>query len=116
MSKPRKTLARARSLRSSMSPPEWLLWVRLRQRTPGLPSFRRQHPFDPYILDFYCPTAKLAVEIDGQSHGMGDRPAHDARREAFLIGRGLRVMHYPAELVLRDPDGVAQAVFEAARG
>jgi len=99
-----------------MSPPERLLWARLRHRTPGLPSFRRQHPFDPYILDFYCPSAKLAVEIDGQSHGMGDRPMHDVRREAFLTGLGLRVLRYPAELVMRDPNGVAQRYFDAALG
>ena len=116
MSGPRKTIERARSLRSSMTPPELLLWARLRHRTPGLPSFQRQHPLPPYILDFYCPAARLAIEIDGQSHGMGDRPAHDLRREQFLVERGVRVMRYPAELVMRDPNGVAQAIFDAARG
>ena len=69
----------------------------------------------PYILDFYCSAAKLVIEIDGQSHGMGDRPAHDLRRETFLIDQGLRVLRYPAELVMRDPNGVAQAIFDAAR-
>jgi len=81
-----------------------------------LPTFRRQHPFPPYILDFYCISANLAVEIDGQSHGMGDRPGHDVRRENYLVERGVRVMRYPAELVMRDPNGVAQAIFDAARG
>ena len=98
-----------------MTPPELLLWVRLRHRTPGLPTFRRQHPFPPYILDFYCVSAKLAVEIDGQSHGMGDRPAHDERREQYLIEHGVRVLRYQAELVMHDPNGVAQAIFDAAR-
>jgi len=115
MSGPRKTIERARSLRSSMTPPELLLWARLRHRTPGLPSFRRQHPMPPYILDFYCSAARLAIEIDGQSHGMGGRPAHDVRREKFLIDQGLRVLRYPAELVMRDPNGVAQAIFDAVR-
>jgi len=69
----------------------------------------------PYILDFYCSAARLAIEIDGQSHGMGDGPAHDLRREKFLIDQGLRVLRYPAELVMRDPNGVAQAIFDAAR-
>jgi very-short-patch-repair endonuclease len=97
-----------------MTPPEALLWVRLRVRAAGTPTFRRQHPCGPYILDFFCASAKLAIEIDGQSHGMGDRPEHDVRRERYLTERGLRVMHYPAELVMRDPNGVAQAIFEAA--
>jgi len=69
----------------------------------------------PYILDFYCSAARLAIEIDGQSHGMGGRPAHDVRREKFLIDQGLRVLRYPAELVMRDPNGVAQAIFDAVR-
>jgi len=69
----------------------------------------------PYILDFYCSAARLAIEIDGQSHGMGDSPAHDIRRERFLIDQGLRVLRYPAELVMRDPNGVAQAIFDAVR-
>ena len=67
-----------------MTPPELALWMRLRRRAPGPPVFRRQHPFGPYVLDFYCAKAKLAVEADGQSHLMGDRPARDVRREAFL--------------------------------
>jgi len=58
----------------------------------------------------------LVIEIDGQSHGMGERPVHDARRERYLMAQGLRVIHYEAELVLRDPNGVAQAIFDAARG
>jgi very-short-patch-repair endonuclease len=81
-----------------------------------MPSFRRQHPFPPYILDFYCRSASLAVEIDGQSHGMGDRPEHDVRRDQYLTEQGVRVLRYPAELVMRDPNGVAQAIFDAARG
>jgi very-short-patch-repair endonuclease len=44
--------------------------------------FRRQHPIGPYVLYFYCAKAKLAVEIDGASHDMGDRPHHDLRRDA----------------------------------
>jgi very-short-patch-repair endonuclease len=76
--------------------------------------FRRQHPFGPYILDFYCARARLVVEVDGQSHGVGDAPAHDQRRDAFLVAQGLRVMRYQASEVMADPNGVAQAIVEAA--
>jgi len=110
------TVARAKKLRSEMTPPEALLWVRLRHRTPGYPTFRRQHPIGPYILDFYCASAKLAVEVDGQSHGMGDHPARDVRRERYLVDLGLRVLRYQASEVMKDPNGVAQAIFDAARG
>jgi very-short-patch-repair endonuclease len=78
MKAPKSTHGRARVLRSTLSLPEKLLWVRLRRREPGLPRFRRQHPIGPFVLDFYCSDARLDIEIDGQSHGMGDRPERDA--------------------------------------
>jgi very-short-patch-repair endonuclease len=98
-------------MRGALTPPELALWVRLRVRAP---RFRRQHPFGPYILDFYCAKAKLAVEVDGQSHDMGERPGRDVRRDAYLAGEGVRVMRYRATEVIADPNGVAQAIFEAA--
>jgi very-short-patch-repair endonuclease len=55
-----------------MTPPEAALWSRLRGREPGRPSIRRQHPIGPYILDFYCATLSLAIEIDGEVHSTGD--------------------------------------------
>ena len=67
MRAPPETIADARRLRRSLSPPEARLWGRLRARAPGTPVFRRQHPVGPYVLDFYCGKARLAVEIDGMS-------------------------------------------------
>jgi very-short-patch-repair endonuclease len=105
---------RAKSLRRDLAPPEVVLWKRLRARGANGPIFRRQHPFGPYILDFYCAKSRLAVEVDGQSHDLGDRPAHDVVRDAYLARRGIRVMRYRAAEVMRDADGVTQAIFEAA--
>ncbi len=66
-----KTFRRARDLRRSLTRPEAMLWINLsRRRLDGL-HFRRQHPLGPYILDFYCAEARLAVEVDGESHGFG---------------------------------------------
>jgi very-short-patch-repair endonuclease len=70
----KETITLARRLRRNLSPPEARLWNRLRTRRPGTPVFRRQHPIGPYVLDFYCAEARLAVEIDGMSHDVGDRP------------------------------------------
>src|SRR5205085_6433162 len=61
----------AQTLRREMSPPERLLWSRMRGSALGGLKFRRQHPFDPYVLDFYCHEARLCVEIDGWDHNMG---------------------------------------------
>ena len=64
---PRKTVKRARKLRSEMSLPEVLLWSELRKR-PGGFKIRRQHSAAEYVLDFYCAKMKLAIEVDGRAH------------------------------------------------
>ena len=115
MRSPRKTVNQARALRGAMSRSEVLLWVRLRGREPGQPTFRRQHPIGPYIADFYCSAAKLVVEVDGGVHREEDRMLRDAHREAFLWERGCRVLRVTDREVLRDPDGVAERVREAAK-
>lgn len=103
------TLQRARRLRKQMSLPEVLLWRCLRRRALTL-KFRKQHPLPPYILDFYCPAARLAVEIDGEIHGRGDQPERDSAKDAFLRGKGLRVLRIPAADVLADPEAIAEAI------
>ncbi|NTS66208.1 DUF559 domain-containing protein [Sphingomonas sp. HHU CXW] len=96
-----------------MSLPEVLLWQRLRRRSAGV-KFRRQHPFAGYVLDFYCPAFRLAVEVDGEAHDRGDRPLRDARRDAVLQANGLTILRIAAADVLRDPDAVADAVARTA--
>ena len=63
----------ARKLRRKMTLPEVILWHWLRQRPEGL-KFRRQHPTGPYVLDFFCSDARLAIEVDGEAHSRGNRP------------------------------------------
>ena len=65
---PKKTVARARDLRRTMTLPEVLVWQHIRGRRLDGIRFRRQHPIGPYILDFFCEDARLAVEVDGESH------------------------------------------------
>src|SRR4051794_14180146 len=65
MRAPRKTTINAQNLRRTMSAPEAQLWSRLRQRAPDRPTFRRQHPIGPFVLDFFCARAQLAIEVDG---------------------------------------------------
>ncbi len=105
---------RAKSLRRTLSPPEVRVWVRLRSRQPDGLVFRRQHPMGPYILDFYCARARLAVEIDGWGHNMGDQPERDMRKDAWLEGRGLRVLRMSAAEVMADPDSAADRIWSTA--
>ena len=105
---------RARALRRNLTLPEGLLWQVLRERPDGL-KFRRQHPIEQCIVDFYCPAARLVIEIDGLSHEMGDRAMRDERRDAWLRGIGLAVVRFAARGVLRDLDSVVVAILSAAR-
>jgi len=89
-----------------MSPPEILLWQHLRTR-PGGFKFRRQHPAGPYVLDFFCREAALAIEVDGDAHGMGENPRRDDRRDAWLAARGVATLRFLASDVLRHLDAVA---------
>jgi very-short-patch-repair endonuclease len=102
---PPKTIANARQLRRNLSAPEAMLWSRLRTRQPGMSAFRRQHPIGPYVLDFYCAKARLAVEIDGMGHEVEDRPQRDTRRDAWLQSEGVTVTRIAAVDVLRGVDG-----------
>jgi len=97
-------LARARQLRRAATLPERLLWAALRRKQHGL-RFRRQHPAGPYILDFYCPSARLCVEIDGAQHDL--TTAKDQRRDRWLNEQGIRTIRVSATDVLNDPDAVA---------
>jgi very-short-patch-repair endonuclease len=76
--------------------------------------FRRQHPIGPYVLDFYCAKARLAVELDGMSHDMGDRPQRDIRRDAWLAAHGVTVMHIAAGELTRSVDEAADAIVRMA--
>jgi very-short-patch-repair endonuclease len=107
-------ILRARALRRAPTPPEFRLWLLLRQRPDGL-KFRKQHPLGSYTLDFYCPAVKLVIEVDGDSHSMGDNPARDRRRDAWLREQGLRVLRFDAADVMRDVESVVTAILLAAR-
>ena len=99
----------ARRLRRRMSLPEVLLWQRLKGSPEGI-AFRKQHPIDPYVVDFYCSVARLVIEIDGEAHDRGGRPQRDEARVAFLEGKGYRVLRLAAGDVLKDPDSMAASI------
>ncbi len=116
METPRPTRDFARTLRRRMDLPEVLLWDRLRGgRLEGL-RFRRQHPIGRYCLDFYCDDVKLAIEVDGYSHDVVDRPARDAERDAWLAARRIRTLRIPARDVLKSMEDVLATILAAARG
>ncbi|MGE0420924.1 MAG: endonuclease domain-containing protein [Reyranellaceae bacterium] len=98
------TVQRARSLRKNLTDAERRVWFALRDRRFAGWKFRRQVPFDRYILDFVCFDARLVVEIDGGQHD--ERTEYDARRSAHLKQNGFRVLPFWNNEVLQNLDGV----------
>ncbi|MDV3456759.1 endonuclease domain-containing protein [Sphingomonas sp. HF-S4] len=112
---PKKAQDFARQLRRRMTLPEVLLWQALRTCPAGL-RFPRQHPAGRYVLDFFCPAYKLAVEVDGEVHARGDQPQRDSTRDDWLYKRGVRVLRIPAQAVLSDLEAVVRHIVVIARG
>ena len=106
--KPSRTVTRAKALRGAMSLPEVLLWRELKLAKSDV-RFRKQHPAGPYVLDFFCARANLAVEVDGIAHNMGDRPQRDIERDAWLKQYRIEVVRIAAADVLRDPVAAAES-------
>ena len=104
----------ARGLRAMLTRPERLLWARLRARQLGF-KFRRQHPLPPYILDFYCAEAHLAVEIDGDSHGRPSVQERDSNRLAQLAAHGIRVLRFTNAEVAGELEVVLGTINEACK-
>jgi len=97
---------RARELRKRSTPAEEALWKILRNRRLSRFKFRRQHPWGPYILDFYCPQARVAIELDGDYHTDPDQVELDEDRLAELTVHDIRVVRFWNSKVLDDPEGV----------
>ena len=76
-------------------------------------KFRRQHSIGPYILDFYCPAEKLAVELDGSSHDSETAQAHDDRRADFLSKLGIRIVRFENKDVRKNLEGVLTTIERA---
>lgn len=105
---------KARSLRLHATKGESLLWYELRVfRSQGI-KFRRQQPIGPYIVDFVCPSAKLIVEVDGDSHETETGKRHDAHRDAYLRSLGYSILRIDEPDVRNSAWHVAQFVKEKA--
>jgi very-short-patch-repair endonuclease len=112
--KPTTSTDRARKLRTDSTTPERVLWGILRNRRLGGLKFRRQVPFGPYVVDFYCHEHRLVVELDGQSHD--GQQESDAARTAYLASIGLRVIRVTNSDLATNPDGVGRMILSQAVG
>ena len=98
----------ARALRKHPTDAEAHLWNHLRARRLDGYKFRRQRPFGPYVLDFVCLEARVAIELDGSQHA--EQMSSDEHRDAFIRSYGLRVLRFWNNDVLRNPSGVLEVI------
>ena len=102
--------ARARQLRHALTETEARLWSSLRGHRLGGHRFRRQHPVGSYVLDFYCPAARLGIEVDGPDHL--DREDRDEARSKWLEGQGIEVIRFWNHEVSGELEAVLQAILD----
>ncbi len=106
------TRSRAKDLRAKATDIEKLLWSALRGKNAAGLKFRRQHPIEPYIADFYCAAARLVIEVDGESHDNSVKYDHD--RTESLRARGLQVIRVSNDDVLNNLEGVVEFIVRTA--
>ena len=106
----KKTLRQ--KLRHNATPAEKRLWHNLKKSTLGV-KFRRQHGVGPYVLDFYCPERKLAIEIEGGVHDDVLRSSYDTERHAYLESQGIQVLYFENRALLETPDFVVELIRSA---
>ena len=102
----------ARRLRQQLTPAEDKLWSALRGRQLVGLKFRCQHPVGRFIVDFYCPSCKLVIEVDGDIHTQ--RKAYDEARTEQLQSFGYRVLRFTNEEVLNDLQTVLTCIVQTA--
>ncbi|WP_299343658.1 endonuclease domain-containing protein [uncultured Maritalea sp.] len=104
---------RARELRQNATPPEKEMWKMLRTlRADGF-HFRRQVQLGPYYADFVCHSAKLVIEIDGDTHGSPEQMEFDRKRDRFLQRHGYTVLRLTNAEVMKNMEGVFDVVQNA---
>lgn len=103
---------RRKSLRNNATPQEIVLWSRLRNSQTGF-KFRRQYSIGNYIVDFYCPEKKLAIEVDGSQHGNATNEAYDSARADYLDSLRVTVLRFWNNEVSINIEGVMMKIEEA---
>ncbi len=100
----------ARELRKNMTDAEKLLWSRISRRQVSGYQFYRQRIIGDYIVDFYCPVARLVIEIDGGQHYHGEGRESDKTRDSQLANIGLKVLRFSNLDVLKNIDIVLENI------
>jgi very-short-patch-repair endonuclease len=101
-----------RALRRNMTKAEVLLWLRLKNKQVLGHRFLRQYSVDRYVLDFYCPKLRLAIEVDGESHFVEGAEEYDRERQQYIEALGIKFLRFLNTEIYHNLQGVLQAINE----
>lgn len=99
-------------LRREMTDAEKMLWRKIRRKQLKGYQFFRQKPIGGYIVDFYCPKARLVIEVDGGQHYEGDNKVRDKKREAELKAIGFKVIRYTNLDIIKNLNNVVGDIYK----
>jgi very-short-patch-repair endonuclease len=108
----RNTFEKAHELRKNMTKAEKKIWDELKNRNLFKVRFRRQHPVDIFVVDFYCHELKLAIEIDGGIHLEKKVSEYDEGRTHDIEKFGIKILRFTNDQVFNDTDGVINKILE----
>jgi very-short-patch-repair endonuclease len=100
-------------LRASTTPPEAVLWSKLKSRQLNGLKFRRQHPIGPYVVDFYCARTKLVIEVDSSYHD--GRQIQDANRDEWMNAQSITIFRVSASELAKNEEGVLTEILSVSR-
>jgi len=106
----RLTFDKATELRKNLTLAELILWKNLKNRTLFKAKFRRQHPINIFIVDFYCHKFKLAIELDGEIHQNNKVHKYDSERQKFIENLGIKILRFSNEQVILNLNKVIEKI------
>jgi very-short-patch-repair endonuclease len=101
---------KAKELRKTETEAEKLLWTRLHKNQMLGLQFRRQHPINIFIADFYCPKIKLVIEVDGSIHELPENIDYDIYRTEILNDFGITVIRFSNDQIIEDIDNILNEI------
>jgi very-short-patch-repair endonuclease len=101
-----------RMLRKNMPQAEVILWTKLKDKGLKSYKFRRQYSVDKFVIDFYCPKLKLAIEVDGDSHFLEDADIRDRERQSIIESYGITFLRFTNREIRENIDGVLGKILE----
>lgn len=101
-----------KELRKNQTEVEKIVWSRIRSRQICNSRFVRQYSVGPYILDFYCPKQRLAIELDGSQHGEEKNMEYDKDRNEYLKGVGIKTLRFWNNEVFNNLNSVLDRIYD----